>query len=370
MCNPDSERWRYIKGSEIEAKPHSNHRFFSFPMTTTVFVSGATGFIAQHIDKLLLEKGYKVVGTVRSAAKGDHLSKLLNSPNFSYEIVPDVEKVGAFDEALKKHPEVTVFLHTASPFHFKATDVEEELLKPAVNGTKNALSAIQKYGPQITNVVVTSSYAAVSTAEKELDPSHVVTEESWNEISWEDAKKDPVAGYRGSKKFAEKAAWDFVAAEKPKFTINYVNPSFVFGPQAFDSEVKDNLNTSSEILNQLLKLTADSPVPAVKGGFVDVRDVAKAHLVAFEKPIANERLILNADRFTGQDLLDVLNAEFPDLKGKIPVGEKGAGAGIIKTLSKIDNSKTKELLGFPLIDLSTTVSDSIKQIINVKGTKL
>lgn len=339
-------------------------------MAKTVFVSGATGFIAQHIDKLLLEKGYKVVGSVRSESKGEHLAKLLNSPNFSYEIVPDVETAGAFDEALKKHPEVSVFLHTASPFHFKATDIEEELLKPAVNGTKNALAAIKKYGSQITNVVVTSSYAAISTAGKETDPSHINNEESWNEITWEDSKKDSFSGYRGSKKFAEKAAWDFVAAEKPSFTINYVNPSFVFGPQAFDSEVKDSLNTSSEILNNLLKLSPDSPVPPVKGGFVDVRDVAKAHLVAFEKPISNQRLLLNSDRFSGQDLLDVLNADFPELKGKIPVGEKGAGKAVNDALCKIVNDKTREILGFQLLDLKTTVGDSIKQIINAKGTKL
>ncbi|KAJ8143556.1 hypothetical protein OY671_003314 [Metschnikowia pulcherrima] len=313
-------------------------------MSTSVFVSGATGFIAQHIVQLLLSEGYSVVGTVRSAEKGDHLTKLFNSDKFSYEIVPDVEPVGAFDEALKKHPEVTVFLHTASPFHFKATNVEEELLKPAVNGTKNALSAIKKYGPQITKVVVTSSYAAIATAE--------------------------LSGYRGSKKFAEKAAWDFVAAEKPNFTINYVNPSFVFGPQAFDSEVKDELNTSSEFINSFLKMTGNEPVPAFKGGFVDVRDVAKAHLVAFEKDSSNQRLLLNSGRVTGQDIADVLNDNFPSLKGKIPVGKPGSGEEIGAGMCKIDNSKTRDILGFPLIDLKTSVVDSVEQIFKARGASV
>lgn len=339
-------------------------------MTTSVFVSGATGFIAQHICKLLLEQGYKVVGTVRSAEKGDHLAKLLKSPSFTYEIVPDVEPVGAFDDALKKHPEVTVFLHTASPFHFKATDIEEELLKPAVNGTKNALRAIKTYGPQVTNVVVTSSYAAISTASKEGDANHVNDEKTWNETTWEESKANPIAGYRGSKKFAEKAAWDFVKEESPNFTINYVNPSFVFGPQAFDSEVKDNLNTSSEIINNVLKLKPDSEVPKLNGGFVDVRDVAKAHLVAFEKPISNERLLLNAGRFAGQDLLDIVNAKFDTLKGKIPVGEPGAGAAVKARCCKIENEHTKKILGFPLIDLENTVYDSVAQIVNNAKEKL
>lgn len=336
-------------------------------MSKSVFVSGATGFIAQHICVLLLQQGYKVVGTVRSVAKGEKLAKLLNSPNFSFEIVPDVEPVGAFDEALQKHPEVTIFLHTASPFYFNATNIEEELLKPAVNGTKNALAAIKNFGPQITNVVITSSYAAVANPEIEADPTHVNNEESWNPISWEGAKADGIVGYRGSKKFAEKAAWDFVAEEKPTFTINYVNPSFVFGPQAFDSEVKDNLNTSSEFINSVLKLSPDSQVPQFKGGFVDVRDVAKAHLVAFEKPIANKRLLMNTSRVCGQDVLDIVNEDFPELNDKLPVGDKGAGKAINGAMCQIVNDVTKEILGFPLIDLKTSVDDSVLQILRTKG---
>ena len=49
----------------------------------------------------------------------------LQSENFTYEIVKDIAVKGAFDDALKKHPEVTVFLHTASPFHFNVTDIEK-----------------------------------------------------------------------------------------------------------------------------------------------------------------------------------------------------------------------------------------------------
>lgn len=336
-------------------------------MATNVFVSGATGFIAQHIIKLLLSKGYPVVGTVRSFQKGEHLKKLFGSDAFAYEIVPDVEPVGAFDEALKKHPEVTVFLHTASPFHYKATNVEEELLKPAVNGTKNALNAIKTYGPQIKNVVVTSSYAAIATAALTTDPNHTNNEESWNDISWEDAKANAQMGYRGSKKFAEKAAWDFVAAEKPKFNISYVNPLFVFGPQAFESEVKDELNTSSEFINSFLKTNAEAEIPAFKGGFVDVRDVARAHLIAFEKDLSNVRLLLNSGRVTGQDIADVLNENVAYLRGRIPIGKPGSGEEIGAGMCKVDNEKTRKILGFPLIDLKTSVVDSVEQILKVKG---
>lgn len=336
---------------------------------TTVFVSGATGFIAQHIVQLLISKGYNVVGTVRSTEKGEHLKKLLASDNFSYEIVKDVEPAGAFDEALKNHPEVTVFLHTASPFHFKVTDVEKELLYPAINGTKNALNAIKAHGPQIKHVVVTSSYAAIMDLAKVRDAKQVDTEETWNPITWEQAKENPLAGYVASKTFAEKAAWDFVKTEKPNFTINYVNPVYVFGPQAFDSEVKSELNTSSEIINSLLSLNKDSEdkLPEHAGSFIDVRDVAKAHLVAFEKELSNQRLILSEAKFTTQDLLDVLNDNFDSLKGKLPVGKPGSGKLILENTASIDNSKTREILGFPLIDLKNSVVDTVTQILEARG---
>ncbi|KAM9900227.1 hypothetical protein OXX69_009164 [Metschnikowia pulcherrima] len=335
-------------------------------MNETIFISGATGFIAQHIIKLVLSKGYKVVGTVRSADKGKHLQKLFGSDAFCFEVVPDVEPPGAFDDALKKHPEVSIFVHTASPFHFKATDIEKELLLPAVNGTKNALKAIKDYGQRVKKVVITSSYAAIMNVDSMEDSNHTDNEESWNRMTWEEAQQSPELGYVGSKKFAEEAAWNFVAEEKPKFSVSYINPSYVYGPQTFDSEVKDELNTSSEFINSFLKMNAESEIPAFKGGHVDVRDVAKAHVIAFEKDVPNQRFLMNAGTITGQDVADILNKDCPSLKGKIPVGKPGSGKQIAATMCNVDNTKTVQILGFELTDLRTSVLDSVEQILKVR----
>lgn len=334
-------------------------------MSTSVFVTGATGFIAQHVIKLLLSKGYKVVGTVRSAAKGDHLKTLFSTDNFSYEVVSDIVSTGAFDKALENHPEVTVFLHTASPVSFSVENVEEELLKPAVEGTKNVLSAIKAHGPQIKHVVVTSSVVSMFDASRLKDPTYTLSEKSWNPITWEESKSNSTFGYFGSKKFAEKAAWDFVESEKPSYTLNFVNPLYVFGPQAFDSEVKDELNLSAEIINKLLKLDPNATIPENDGVFIDVRDVAKAHLAAFENGFSNERLLLSSQAFTSQALLDILNQNFEELKGKLPVGNPGDYLNA-DPVSTVDNKKTKQLLGFPLVDLQTSVVDSVSQILKAK----
>lgn len=333
-------------------------------MSSTVIVSGATGFIAQHVVKLLLSKNYKVIGTVRSTTKGNDLLKLFNnSENLNYEIVEDVGKEGAFDEILKKHQEAKFFLHLASPFHFNATNIEKELLLPAINGTKNVLEAIHKYGKNIEKVVVTSSYAAISTASKESNNKEIINEDSWNEITWDEAILNPIQGYRGSKTFAEKAAWDFIKKNQVSFKISFINPSFVFGPQAFPiSNDKKILNTSSEIINKLLKLTPNSEIPPTKGGWIDVRDVAKAHVLAFEIPLAeNKRLLLNAGRFSAISLIKLIHKQFPNLS--LPEINNDLNDGI-DTLAKIDDSKTRKILNFDYYTLEESIHDTVSQILS------
>ena len=337
-------------------------------MSTSVFVSGATGFIAQHVVKQLIAKNYKVVGSVRSKEKGEQLAAKFGD-NFQYEIVSDIAKSGAFDEALKKHQDVTVFLHTASPFHFNTTNVEKDLYEPAVEGTVNALKAIEKYGPQVKNVVITSSFAALINLNREADPTLTYTEKDWNPMSREEGTQNPFFGYMVSKKLAEKAAWDFVEQSKPNFVLTTVNPTYVFGPQAFDSDIKDSLNTSSELINSAIKLKAGDDIPAHTGPYIDVRDVAEAHLVAFEKEAAaNQRLVLADSRFTFQDFLDIIHKHFPEeAKARgIAVGTPGSSKQALANAAKLNFAKTEKLLGTKYTDLETSVVDSVKQIFDAE----
>ncbi|CAK7902495.1 putative NADPH-dependent methylglyoxal reductase Grp2p [[Candida] anglica] len=336
--------------------------------TSTVFVSGANGFIAQHIIKQLIAKGYNVIGSVRTAEKGDALKKNLNSDKFQYAIVRDIQVEGAFNEVFKNHPEITIVLHTASPLSFVVTDFEKDLLIPAVDGTKNALNAVIEFAPQVTNVVVTSSCASIYTLSKEKDASVTFDESSWNEITWEQAKENALTAYIGSKTFAEKAAWDIMETKKPHFTLTTVNPMYVFGPQAFNSEVKDTLNASAEIINNIIKLKSTDDVPALAASFVDVRDVAAAHIVAFEnKQAASKRLLLSSSTFSSQGILEVLNENFSTLKGKLPVGKPGTSKEDTDKLARFNNDATRKILGFEFIDLKKCIIDSVEQVLAVKG---
>lgn len=130
---------------------------------STVFVSGASGFIAQHIISLLLEQNYKVIGSVRSNEKAEHvLSNFNHNPNLTLEIVKDLASLTAFDEVFKKHgDEIKIVLHAASPVVFQVDNFEKDILIPAVNGVKSMLNAILKYAPQtVERLIYTSSIVA------------------------------------------------------------------------------------------------------------------------------------------------------------------------------------------------------------------
>ena len=57
-----------------------------------ILVSGASGFIAAWVVKAILDKGYHVIGSVRSPPKGEYLQKLFGD-KFSYTVVEDIAKV-------------------------------------------------------------------------------------------------------------------------------------------------------------------------------------------------------------------------------------------------------------------------------------
>ena len=330
--------------------------------STTVFVSGATGYIAQHIVKELLTNGYKVIGSARSEAKGKDLKDLVNSENFSYVVIPDISVVGAFDQALKDHPEISVFIHAASPVVFYTTDPKKDVIDPAVEGTKNVLNAIKQHGTNVSRLVVTSSTAAILPG-LDFVKDKVFTEDDWNPCTIEIGISEPSKSYFVSKTFAEKAVWEFVKTQEPHFQVSVVNPSFVFGPQAYEIKDKSKLNSLSEILAGIFRSKADDQFPQLAGVLIDVRDVAKAHLVGFEKDEAiNKRLLLSNELFTPDLAAHIVKKNFPDYQG--PVGDLTRSDQIIENaVSKIDSSRTNKILGFELISLEESVIDAYKQFI-------
>lgn len=320
---------------------------------TVVAVTGASGFIAQHIIKLLLEKGYTVVGTVRSEKKGAELKERIGSTHFSYVVVDDLGKEGSIDKLLSDN-DIDYFLHTAMPFFYDTEHPKEDLVDPAVNGITSILASIERSPKKIKKFVLTSSDAAVYTADDEQNSSLSFNENSWNDST---AVDNPIVAYYTAKALSEKYVWKFLKDKGEVFEFVSVNPVYVFGPQAYPLDRP--LNTSNTVILGMLN---GEDFDNDKGGFVDVRDVAKAHIFAIESPNAiGKRLLMSNGHFSNQMIADIINAKYP---GKAAKGTPGSGPKDITTLAKVDNSATKKLLGFDFISLKKSVEDTVEQALN------
>ena len=264
-------------------------------MTVThapVLVTGASGFIASHIVGQLLARGYRVRGTVRSLKKEKDLAPLRALPGADerLELVEaDLLTPGAYDGPAAGCEYV---LHTASPYTLEAKDPQRDLVDPAVGGTRHVLAACKRAGT-VKRVVLTSSMAAI-TDEPEGD--HVLTEDDWNDKSTLD--RNP---YYLSKTLAERAAWAFVDEEAPPFDLVVINPFLVIGPS-----VGPGLNTSNQLFVDLLAGTYPG-VMSLTFAFVDVRDVADAHVRAMETPSARGRYICAGAAVPMRELVQIVS---------------------------------------------------------------
>ena len=196
----------------------------SLKSNSLVLVTGASGFLAGHVIKVLLEAGYKVRGTVRKVADAKKYEYLRNLPGATPEtlqfVEADLTDTKGWDDACTG---CTYLMHVASPFPSGAVKNEKlELIKPAVDGTLIVLEAALKAG--IKKAIVTSSCAAVSYGhDRERYAGAPFTEKDWSELA-------NIEGYIKSKTLAEQAAWSFHGKHKDKLEIATINPAFIVGP--------------------------------------------------------------------------------------------------------------------------------------------
>ncbi|KAH7884064.1 hypothetical protein F5I97DRAFT_1646596 [Phlebopus sp. FC_14] len=364
-----------------------------------VLVSGASGYIAIWVVKTLLQRGYSVRGTVRSVDKGEHLKKVFADygDKLEYVIVEDIAKEGAFDEAVKG---VDAIEHTASPFHMHARD-PDELIKPAVNGTVGMLKSVLKdESSKVQRIVITSSGAAILRDKPEVQ---IFTEEDWNtqcleildEFEKKGKKEDApnMMKYRASKTLAERSesdsplcvlicvypprscvgAWEFVKEneQRIKWDLSTLNPPFVFGPAIHAVTTPASLNTSAEMFYTYVanssKAIADDEEKTNKllaetgTCWIDVRDLAEAHVLALEKQDAGgHRIIVSGGLWKWQDFIDAANAldPVPKLAQPLRKGIPGAGA-TAKHLLHYSTAKADRIFGLKYRTIAETTRDTL-----------
>ncbi|PLX23623.1 MAG: diaminohydroxyphosphoribosylaminopyrimidine deaminase [Salinivirgaceae bacterium] len=316
-------------------------------MEKTILVTGGTGYIGAWVTKKLLEKGYIVRLAVRDKSRTDkyqYLQDISEKNEGKLELwEADLLKMGSYDAAAQG---AEAIIHMASPFTLRFKDPIKDLIEPAVNGTKNVLEAANK-SESVKRVVLTSSVAAVHGDTIDMTESGLseFTEEHFNYSS--SPKHQP---YSYSKVAAEKAAWD-IAKNQANWELVVINPSFVMGPSLSKTSDSESINFMKDMLSGKFK----SGAPDLQFGFVDVRDVADAHILALENEDAEGRHIL-AERTAGVlDVVNIIRNEFGE-KYKLP--KKHAPKFVLMLMGwmfGISRKFVKNNVGYPL-KLNTTKS--------------
>ncbi|KAJ2902026.1 hypothetical protein MKZ38_001119 [Zalerion maritima] len=336
---------------------------------TKFLLTGGSGFIAAHILEQLLEAGHTVVTTVRSEPKAAPIRKAhandISSGKLEVFIVPDINAPGAFDNVVKS-PNIELVLHTASPFHYKFSDPQTELLDPAINGTTSILRAVTASCPTVKRVVITSSFASIINDTYITDPNFTFSEKDWNPITPDQIYTSKANAYRASKTFAEMSAWKFVEEEKPGWDLATICPPLVFGPLAHHIDSLLEVNTSNERIVGLAEgHWKENGIPPTAVYFwVDVRDVAKAHIQAtLVSEAGGKRFLVTAGYFCHDDMVEAVGKEFPSLKEKLPqVGTENGVLPPADKICKVDNERATKVLGIDWIGIGKSTVDTVKSL--------
>jgi dihydroflavonol-4-reductase len=230
-------------------------------MTARVLVTGISGYIGQHIGAELLRQGYEVVGTVRSASKtGPTMTAIAAAAPAEGLSFAEADLLSdrGWDEAMEG---CTYVMHVASPFVLKEPKDENELIAPAVEGTKRVLNAAKRAG--VTRAVVTSSVVAMTAGR----PSGRYGPDAWSDVNAH------IGAYAKSKTLAERAAWDVVADGSMELVA--INCGFVLGPSLGAAGDGQSVDMMSRMITGKMPM-----IPDVAMGMVDVRDVARLHVAA------------------------------------------------------------------------------------------
>ncbi|KAF7590241.1 hypothetical protein BBP40_003125 [Aspergillus hancockii] len=257
-----------------------------------ILITGPSGFVAAHVIEAFISAGYHVRGTVRSRVTAEKVRRTFPqyTEQLSFAIVPNIVEDDAFDEAVKG---VHGNIHTAYPTAAETENNERDIVQPAINGTINMLKATKQYAPQV------------------------------------------------------KAAWGFVSNGKTSFDLVTILPPMIYGPN-INAAHASQLNITSVDIYRFMSSEAKPTDPVPENGFwswVDARDVALAHLKAYEVPAAGgERFFVCAGNYSYQQIADILREKVPGVKNRVPLGKPGVGFGGVEVYTP-DAEKSRKILG-------------------------
>jgi dihydroflavonol-4-reductase len=330
-------------------------------MKTSVLVTGATGFLGEHLCRELVEAEHIVRGLSRSR------SAVLD--DLGVECVRGDVLTG--DELDRAIDGVSAVFHLAGAVS-RDPDDAQRMMRLHVDGTRRVMDRMAAAGVRRMILASTSGTIGVSKSEEILDESAPYAEEI-------------VAGwpYYASKIFQERLAFEH--GERLGIEVVAVNPSLLLGPG-------DRRLSSTGDVRKFLK----RQIPTIPEGginFVDARDAAAATAAALDKGRAGERYLLGGPNWTMKEFFArlgrVANVAPPRLK--LPASWNKLGASLVEELYRwrgkeppvdrisvemaecywwIDSRKAQDELGFVSRDPQLTLVDTVSYLRQGVDTEL
>jgi dihydroflavonol-4-reductase len=335
-------------------------------MADLVLLTGISGFVGGHVALELLKQGFAVRGSVRDIKKADKVRNTLRQAGADLSrldfVALDLQSDAGWDDAMTG---VRYLQHTASPFVTSEPRDRMELITPAVEGTRRAISAALR--SKVERIVTTSSMAAIMYGH---DKSRVAP---FTAADWTNLDGREISGYVESKTRAERLAWELVDSAGRHDDLATINPGAIFGPL-----LDEDPGTSVGLLKRMF----DGSLPAVaRIAFVvvDVRDVAAAHVEAMISPQARgRRFPMGNGTFSMMEVADMLRRTMPDNAGKTPRFEVPdwvvrlvsfvdrdirGNVGELGSVKRADASDVRTLLGRELISAEEATMASARSLV-------
>ena len=246
----------------------------------------------------------------------------------------------------------TYVMHVASPFVLAEPKDENELITPAVEGTRRVIEAAQRAG--VRRLVLTSSTVAMITGK----PSGRYGPDAWSDPSAN------IGAYAKSKTLAERAAWEAIAGGEMELTV--VNPGAVFGPSLGAQIDGQSVALVTDIIGGKMPM-----IPDVAMGMVDVRDVARLHVAAMTTSgaVGQRFIAASAEPVSMTYFAEVLrdagyskapSRKAPNIAIKLMSLFDRQAKGMLPSLGKkaaFDNQSTFDILGWQPTPMETSIKE-------------
>ncbi|OBT13875.1 NAD-dependent epimerase [Vibrio sp. UCD-FRSSP16_10] len=334
----------------------------------TVLLTGISGFIGLHIAKQLLDKGFHVRGSIRNLKKAQSIKNTLQKASTDVSelsfIELDLTSDKGWDSAAK---DCEYVMHVASPYAAAEPKHEDDMIKPAVDGSLRVLRAANKAG--VKRVVLTSSAMTMMATMKSG---------TFGPNDWADTHSKDIGTYAKSKTLAEQAAWQFMEEQDSAMELVVVNPGGVFGPALGDDISGQSMTMIDQMLRGKIPMLANVAMP-----MVDVRDVAIIHVQAMtHTQAAGQRILASRSEPTHLTEIAKILKEHgykgpstriaPNLLLRFMAlfdSEAKGMVGLLNINVRADNSKTLQLFDWSPRPFAETVLDAATAVTEITQNK-